>query len=105
MDLRGNNLELHLFLQNIRVLVNLGSRTFRYQEANNQRSSQESIQSISMEEARANLAELPFCDCSESDEQEEVIDDPRSAVHSGENDGIVLHICHIYQCYSSFEYM
>ena len=55
------------------MLVNFGSRTFRYQEANNQRSSQESIQSMSMEEVRANLAELPFCDCSESDELEEVI--------------------------------
>ena len=69
------------------MLVNLGSRTFRYQEANNQRSSQESIQSLSMEEVRANLAELPFCDCSESDEQEEIIDDPRGGVHSRENEG------------------
>ena len=74
------------------MLVNLGSRTFRYQEANEQRSSHESIQSMSMEEVRANLTELPFCDCSESDEQEEIIDDLRS----GENEGKV-YILHLHR--------
>ena len=60
--------------------MNLGSRSFRYQEANSQRTSQESIQSISVEEVRANLAELPFCDCSESDEQDEIIVDSRGGM-------------------------
>jgi hypothetical protein len=45
-----------------------------------------------MEEVRANLAELPFCDCSESDEQEEIIDDLRS----GENEGKV-YILHLHR--------
>ena len=81
-----------IFLQNIRVLVNLGSRTFRYQEANNQRPSEESIQSMSLEEVRANLEELPFCDCSESDEPEEMIDDPRGGVHSTENEGTLVNL-------------
>ncbi|XP_028400510.1 probable E3 ubiquitin-protein ligase HECTD4 [Dendronephthya gigantea] len=74
----------HIQKKNIRVLVNFGSRSFRYQEANSQRVSQESIESISLEEVRANLAELPFCDCSESDEQEEIIDDPRGGVRGSE---------------------
>lgn len=68
------------------MLVNLGSRTFRYQEANNQRPSQESIESISAEEVRASLAELPFCDCSESDDLEE-IDGQGGSVYARDNEG------------------
>ena len=66
--------------------MNLGSRTFRYQEANNQRPSQESIESISAEEVRASLAELPFCDCSESDDLEE-IDEQGGSVYARDNEG------------------
>ena len=69
------------------MLVNLGSRTFRYQEANNQRASQESIESMSMEEIRGNLAELPFCYHSESDEHEEIVEASSGMVQSREGEG------------------
>lgn len=40
------------------------------------------------EEVRASLAELPFCDCSESDETEELLmDDLRGEILPGDGEG------------------
>ena len=76
----------HFTFQNIRVLVNFGSRPFRYQEAN-QRPSQESLQSMSMEEIRSNFQQLPFCEYSDHDGLGYVSDERRQLASDSETEG------------------
>lgn len=64
---------LALPLQDVRVFVNFGTRLFHYQDANTQKMSIESVHSSSVDEVRADLAELPFSNCTESDELEEIV--------------------------------
>lgn len=67
------------------MLVNLGTRAFRYQEAN-QRHSQETLQSLSMEEIRSNFEQLPFYECSEQEELEYTSDERRGITSDSEGE-------------------